>query len=191
MDYLVYSLSSLPADATPLHLLPEQELAEASRRGGYYGRIRSLLRQELSRRTHLPPQEITLEYGTYGKPECREQAFNLSHSRDCLCIAFHHNSIGVDVEYMRPRRMETLAARFMCEEQLARFREQGCRQEDFYRCWCTAEALIKHAGDTMWHAQQYPFCIKGGQVRCLFDNAPLVQLFTPLPGYCGAVAYTI
>lgn len=191
MDYLIYKLSALPADAADLQLLPRHEQESAVRRGNHYALIRTILRQELARRTGLSPSAINFTYGKHGKPYLHEQAFNISHSGDCLCLAFHHAEIGVDVERMRPRHFDSLADRFMCPAQFDAFRAGGSRIEDFYACWSAAEALIKHAGDTMWNARSYPFILQHGRINCLFDNAPLVQLFTPMPGYSGAVAYSL
>lgn len=191
MDYLIYKLSALTADSVDLQLLPRHEQDEAARRGNHYAYIRSILRQELARRTGLSPSGINFTYGKHGKPHLPEQPFNISHSGDCLCLAFHHKDIGVDVERIRPRRVDSLAERFMCPPQLDAFRAGGSRIADFYACWCTAEALVKHAGDTMWNARRYPFILHHDRINCLFDNAPTVRLFTPMPGYCGAVAYSL
>lgn len=190
MDYLIYRLSAL--DFTPnLGLLPPAEQAEAARRGNRYAIIRQLLRQELARRTGLSPAEMAFTYSPHGKPEFPPQPFNISHSGDCLCLAFHHRSIGVDVERMRPRRFHQLAGRFMCPEQLEGFLTRGCPELEFYTCWCAAEALVKHAGDTIWNAPRYPFRYNRGHIECLYDLAPCVKTFSPMPGYVGAVAYTI
>lgn len=189
MDYLVYNLAELPPSAARPELLPPDELAMTARRGASYPLIRTLLRQELSRRTEIPAQEITFHYTEHGKPEYSRQCFNLSHSGDCLCLAFHHTPVGVDVERMRPRSFETLAARFMCEEQLQGFIQRGCPQDEFYACWCTAEALVKQKGDTMWHARSYPFLYRHGRIECLFSPCPMITIFTPMPGYCGVIAY--
>ena len=189
MDYQVYSLAELSSCVPDTSLLPAEEQRVAAQRGEQYARIRSLLRQELRRRTGIPAQEITITYNQHGKPECNAQPFNLSHSGDCLCMAFHHTAIGVDVERIRPRRFESLAARFMAPEQLGGFLSRECPPDEFYVCWCAAEALVKQAGDTMWNARQYPFVYHSGRIHCLFDGAPAVMLFTPMPGYQGAVAY--
>lgn len=191
MDYLLYRFSALESEPVDLQLLPVAEQLEAARRGGHYACIRVLLRQELARRTGQPPADIKFTYSEHGKPEYPAQPFNISHSGDCLCLAFHHCSIGVDVERMRPRRYAELAARTMCPEQLAGFLRRECPQEEFYSCWCASEALVKHAGDTIWNARHYPFLYHHGRIECLFENAPRVEIFTPLPGYMGAVAYTI
>ena len=190
MDYLVYNLAALPASLADTSLFPPEEQEQAALRGCRYALIRTLLRKELSRRCACPPQEIRFSYGPQGKPEYAPQPFNLSHSGDCLCLAFHHLSVGVDVERQRPRDFARLAERFMSPEQLVGFRERDCPQDEFYACWCAAEALVKHAGDTMWHALNYPFIYNHGRIICQFSPAPAIHLFTPMPGYCGAVAYT-
>lgn len=190
MDFLVYNLAELPPATADLALLPPDEAAAATQRGGAYALIRTLLRQELSRRTGTPPQEITFHYGAHGKPEYAPQPFNLSHSGDCLCLAFHHSAVGVDVERICPRNYESLAARFMSPEQLQTFIHRGCPQDEFYACWCAAEALVKQAGDTMWNARAYPFLYRHGYIECQFSPCPQVSLFTPMPGYSGAIAYS-
>ena len=191
MDYLVYSFSALSGQQVPLEPLPPHDQAVAARRGERYARIRTLLRQELSRRSGIPAGDITFTYSEHGKPEFAAQPFNISHSGDCLCMAFHHRCVGVDVERMRPRHFKELAARFMCPEQYEAFLANNCPIKEFYSCWCATEALVKHAGDTVWHAQHYPFVYTNGRIRCLFEGAPTIELFSPMPGYQGAIAYTI
>lgn len=190
MDYLIYQISDLNQDLADMDTLSAEERVLAERRGAQYALIRTILRQEIARRAQVSPGEVEFTYGPNGKPECALQPFNLSHSGDCLCLAFHHKSIGVDVERMRPKRFEALAGRFMTPLQLQGFRERGSTQDEFFACWCAAEALVKHAGDTMWNAKSYPFLYRKGNIECLFEHAPVLQLFTPMPGYCGAVAYT-
>lgn len=190
MDYLIYNLAEIAASAAALDLLPQDELAMADRRGPRFALIRTLLRRELARRTGISARDINFEYGEHGKPECAAQPFNISHSGDCLCLAFHHRAIGVDVEQVRERNYRSLAARFMAPEQYETFCTRGCRQDEFFACWCAAEALVKYAGDTMWNARNYPFIYFQGRIRCLFAHSPEVQLFTPMPGYCGAVAFS-
>ena len=78
MDYLVYSLPALSGQPLPLELLPPRDLAEAARRGERYARIRTLLRQELSRRSGIPAGDITFTYSEHGKPEFAAQPWTAS-----------------------------------------------------------------------------------------------------------------
>ncbi|MDO5449626.1 MAG: 4'-phosphopantetheinyl transferase superfamily protein [Akkermansia sp.] len=192
MHYLVYNSSQIPpaapADAA---LLDAHEQEAYARHGAPYLARRMLLRRELARLTGLQVQGIRLQYGENGKPHFPPQPFNMSHSRDCLCLAFHHREIGVDVEYMRPRPFAALAERFMAAPQLAAFMERGCPQQEFYACWCAAEALVKHAGSGIWHAQgRFPFLYDAGRIVPQFPDAPQVELFSPAPGFMGALAFS-
>lgn len=188
MDYLIYNIPGLNETAIDTSVLSSQEKEEARRRGGDFALIRALLRHEIARRNGVSAAEIPITYGPHGKPECPIQHFNLSHSGECLCLAFHRKPIGVDVERMRPRKFEVLAERFMNAEQLRAFKSRDCPQDEFFACWCAAEALVKLAGDTMWNAKNYPFIYLHGRIVCQFEGAPMVELFSPQPGYCGAVA---
>ncbi len=192
MDYLIYDLAAPHvqqlADAG---LLSADERLAAGRRGGRYVLVRSLLRLELARRLGCSAAAIRLHYNGTGKPLHEGIHFNLSHSGDCLALAFDRSTpVGIDVERIRPRaRLEGLAARIMGEEQLEAFRQRRCPVEEFYACWCAAEALVKRAGTSIWQAAEYPFLYEGGQVRPLREGMPEVRLFTPCPGYRGAIAY--
>jgi GTPase Era involved in 16S rRNA processing len=116
MDYLIYNIGALPRELEDTTLLTPDEQQAAVQRGGNYALFRTLLRHELSRRTGLAAKDISIRYSEHGKPECDVQPFNLSHSGDCLCLAFHHKAVGVDVERIRPRKFQALAERFMCAE---------------------------------------------------------------------------
>ena len=59
---------------------------------------------------------------------------------------------------------------------------------DFFASWCVAEALVKHAGATVWQAREFPFLYHHGRVETLFEGAPNIKIFSPAAGYCGAVA---
>lgn len=192
MDYLLYQLSrqTPPPRREMLSLLDEEERLQYVHRGETYLLARYLLKRELSRRTGLPPREIRFQYSATGKPLLDTCPFNMSHSGDYLCLAFHHRPIGVDIERCRPRRArQALAARFMHPEQREAFLSRGCLPEEFFSCWCAMEALVKQAAATVWQAQDFPFLFREGRVLPLFENAPKVELFEPAPGYCGAVAF--
>ncbi len=196
MDYLLCNLAEeVLQGLADARLLSADERAAAEKRGARYVLTRCLLRRELARRLGGAPQDIRLRYGEHGKPECDGIEFNLSHSGDWLALAFDGKPVGIDIERMRPhRRLNALAARIMAPAQLAAFRERGCPAEEFHACWCTAEALVKQAGASIWQATDYPFVYENGRIRLPASGgqapAPCVRLFTPAPGYQGAVAYS-
>ena len=191
MDYLAYKLSD-PALRQLAHpaLLAEDERAAARKRGERYLLTRCLLRRELARRQGVAPQDLRFSYGAQGKPACEGIEFNLSHSGDRLALAFDRRPVGIDIERVRPRpRLDALAARIMCPAQLDAFRSRGCPVDEFYACWCAAEALVKQAGTSIWQAADFPFAYEGGRIRPLRAGMPALLPFSPAPGYAGAVAY--
>lgn len=188
MDYLIYNTADLPAgDPT---LLNAAEQAVYARRGENYLRIRCALKQELARRCGITAAEVQLTEGEHGKPLFAPQPFNISHSHGLLCMAFHHGAVGVDIELHRPRPTERLARHFMAEAQWRAFKERGCPQQEFFDCWCAAEALVKHAGKSIWQIKEFPFLYENGRIIPLFEGAPAhITLFRPAAGFSGAVVY--
>lgn len=191
MEYLCYNLDKLPLMGEGEHLLTEAESERYGNRPTYAKTARILLKQELERRTGIPAQRIELRYNEHGKPYYPGIFFNSSHSANMLCMAFHHADIGVDIQKKRPRaRREELAKRIMCEEQLRAFINLGCPEDAFFECWCIAEALVKHAGATIWQAPDFPFILHPTHVELLRDNTLTVERFRPASDFYGAVAYT-
>lgn len=189
MHYLLFHLDELPP--ADFALPDSREREQAAVRGDRYRRIRCQLRRELERLSGIPAADIRFTYSEAGKPLLAEQPFNISHSGNLLCMAFHRNAVGVDVQQHRPvSRLRSVAERILSEEQLAALELFGFPEQEFFDCWCAAEALVKWAGDSIFNARRYPFIYDSGHIRPLFENAPRVQLFTPEPGYSGAVAYT-
>ncbi len=192
MDYLVYNLAAPQVMAlADARLLSEDEREAAARRGERYLLVRSLLRRELARRLGGDAAGIRLHYNGTGKPLHPHIHFNISHSGDCLAMAFDQAApVGIDVERIRPRaRLESLAARIMAPEQFAAFRARQCPDDEFYACWCAAEALVKCAGTGIWQAAGQPFLYGQGRIHPLAAGMPQVMLFSPRPGYQGAIAY--
>ncbi len=188
MHYQVYSISELKEAEVPVCLSAEEKQVQ-ERRGSEFALIRSLLRFELAGRLHCRPEEIDIRTGTHGKPYCPGIEFNISHSHDCLCMAFHHRAIGVDVEIIRPRPYERLARHVMADTQLEAFLSRDCPEREFFACWCAAEALVKMAGDTIWNAKKYPFIYQEGNIILLENCDTQVRLFDAAPGYMGAIAF--
>lgn len=188
MDYLLFRLDSLPEGDVALLDAAEQEAFGA--RGERYLRVRSQLKRELERRTGTAAADIRFTYTPAGKPLFAAQNFNISHSGELLCMAFHGGAVGVDIQQHRPvAHLRKIAERILGEEQMAALELFGFPPQEFFDCWSTAEALVKWAGDSILHARRYPFIYDSGRIRPLFEGAPRVQLFRPAEGYSGAVAF--
>lgn len=188
MDYLCYRLSELKEASVDTTVLTdaEQQLSETRRMA------RALLRHEIARRTGIPAAQVVFSYNEHGKPLTTGIHFNISHSADFLCMAFHHEAVGVDIQQKRRQAaISKLAPRIMCREQLERFKAGGERAEDFYRCWSIAEALVKLHGSTIWQAQEYPFLLFENGVKYSREDAIAIETFQPHPDYYGAVAYRL
>lgn len=188
MDYLCYRFSELPITEMDFSILSAEEQLFTFKRK----QARLLLRQEIARRTHQAPADIRFSTNEHGKPYTEGIHFNISHSQDLLCLAFHHSDIGVDIQHKCEKyNIDRLAPRMMSEEQLQRFNNSTERERDFYYCWSIAEALVKLHGSTIWHAKDYPFILHGTSVSLSFENEIEVQLFQPQQGYYGAIAYRL
>lgn len=188
MDYLLFRLDSLPEGDLSLLDAAEQEAHAA--RGESYLRVRSQLKRELARRTGTAAADIRFTYTPAGKPLFPSQDFNISHSGELLCMAFHGGAVGVDIQQHRDvAHLRSVAERILGEEQLAALELFGFPPQEFFDCWCTAEALVKWAGDSIFNARRYPFIYDAGHIRPLFEGAPHVQIFHPAGGYSGAIAF--
>ena len=190
MDYLLYNLAEHTATEADTQLLDAYECEQYAARGETYLIARALLKKELSRRSGVPAGDIHFCYNEHGKPTWPQQHFNMSHSARLLCLAFHHAEIGVDIQQIRTvRRMDDIALRIMSSQQLEQFRAHGSSPEEFFTCWSIAEALVKLHGATIWDACNYPYTYAHGRVSLPAEYADIgVHLFTPAPGFCGAVA---
>ncbi len=188
MDYLCYKLSEMDEASVDTAVLTEaeQQLSPMRRLA------RALLRHEIARRTGISAAKVPFTYNEHGKPLTDGLHFNISHSADFLCMAFHHEAVGVDIQQKRRHAdIGKLAPRIMCSEQLERFRERGEREEDFYTCWSIAEALVKLHGSTIWKAADYPFLLFENGAKYCNDTAITIDTFQPHPDYYGAVAYRL
>lgn len=116
-----------------------------------------LARQMISTYCNVAPEEISFEYGLYGKPNAKylDVEFNISHSDEMAVCAISDNPIGIDVEMIRP--IGTNILRKLCtdvdleyifgngtitnnlpsdfdEQQLHRFYEVWTAKEAYFKC---------------------------------------------------------
>ncbi len=190
MDYLLYDLDKLQAAPEDELLLDSHESEQYAKRGEKYLITRALLKKEIARRLHTNAADITFSYNEHGKPFLTDIHFNISHSANMLCFAFHRAPIGVDIQQIRPvKRMQQLASRIMSPPQWKQFRASDTQETDFFTCWCIAEALVKLHGSGIWYAEQYPYRYENGRATISAALPSVsIHLFSPAPGFCGAIA---
>ena len=165
---------------------------------------RGLLRILLSRYLNLKSQKINFRYAEKGKPYLQHPSnikFNLSHSKNCIVLAFTKNiEIGIDVEYTK-NNLEILqvADSFFSKQEIKELKslQPIYRLSAFYNCWTRKEAFIKATGDGLsFPLNQFTVSLessKSAEIKeILWDNKEKdlwsLETFTPQKDYIGAVA---
>jgi len=116
---------------------------------------RGILRTILARYVEMPPQELQLATGKFGKPELSDVChsppkFSLTHSQGMAMIALAQTScVGVDLECVQP--LPDLGSMInVCLSPSERGNLQALphslRLECFYRYWTCKEAWLKALG---------------------------------------------
>ncbi|MDJ0556871.1 MAG: 4'-phosphopantetheinyl transferase superfamily protein [Microcoleaceae cyanobacterium MO_207.B10] len=115
---------------------------------------RATLRKILSLYLNLEPSQLKFTYSERGKPTLSIPTsilFNLSHSQDLALYAITKvNSIGIDLEYIRPMNdAKSLAKRFFSAQEykfISQLLPQQ-QQETFFKIWTCKEAYLKATGE--------------------------------------------
>jgi len=164
---------------------------------------RGTLRTLLGRYLNTSPDHVQFRYGDKGKPALVEPLasmgleFNLSHSEDLMvCAIAHQQAIGIDLEYLRPvTDLENLTQRFFTPREHAAIHAlEGDRCiRSFFQHWTCKEAVLKATGNGLMSLSAIEICLQHDTAKLVQHNdasAPAwsLQLFTPAPGYIGAVA---
>lgn len=165
---------------------------------------RGLLRILLSRYLNIKSQKINFRYAEKGKPYLEHPSnikFNLSHSKNCIVLAFTKNiELGIDVEYAK-NNLEILqvAESFFSKQEIKALKsiQSIYRLSAFYNCWTRKEAFIKATGDGLsFPLNQFTVSLESSEsaelVETRWDNKEKdlwsLETFTPQKDYIGAVA---
>ena len=98
------------------------------------------------------PEDAHLEFTDAGKPYFKEKNifFNISHSCGFVICATDSESLGIDVEKLRPiPNRDRLASRFFCEEEKEFIKNHADPNLAFLRIWTKKEAFLKYLGHIM------------------------------------------
>lgn len=141
----------------------------------YRAELRTILGQKLG----LQAQEVPLLITEQGKPyiDGHPLYFNLSHSYHRAILATAPFEIGIDLEWMNPRRdMGRLARRFYAPAEAEAMSQlsEGKLLLHFYRAWTAKEAAYKLVGGEFsrilhhsWSAGTQEF--EGKQIQLEFE----------------------
>ncbi|KKD38564.1 4'-phosphopantetheinyl transferase family protein [Limnoraphis robusta] len=135
----------------------EQERARRYRQKRDHVRFvgaRGVLRMILAGYLGVSPSEVEFSYSERGKPFLKANStgikFNVSHSEDKALLAIALNRrVGIDVEYIRPIEVLSLAKRFFRESEYSLLStSQGMEQlRGFFQLWTAKEAYLKATGE--------------------------------------------
>jgi len=114
-----------------------------------FRRGRILLRNIFGRALNIPPKNVTLTLGEYGKPFVGGIHFNMSHTEGVMILAVSQGEIGVDVETPSPGRdIRGLVNRYFTRVEREQFAAlpPALQAEAFLRGWTCKEAVLKALG---------------------------------------------
>lgn len=156
------AIVDIPSDRLQVYqeTLSPDELERAQRFKGSQLRqrftaARGILRQILARYLRIPPGDIRLLSGPFGKPLLQDPAgstlhFNVSHSQQLAVYAVSHDlEVGIDLEEDRDSLdYAGLAERICSPEEFMVFQNlpQAEQRAAFFRCWTRKEAFVKALG---------------------------------------------
>jgi 4'-phosphopantetheinyl transferase len=145
------------AEGELARVLTESELrqADAYVRPGSRERFvarRSLLRHVLGARLDSDPRRIRFVRERYGKPRLScpsDLRFNVSDTEGVVAVPLARGrEVGVDVEFLKPRRLVALATSTFARSELEAFMSvpDRSRRAAFYEQWTSKEAYAKALG---------------------------------------------
>lgn len=137
---------------------------------------RALLRSVLSRYLGLPPQQVRLCAGLFGKPHLdissQKLHFNLAHTRGiAVCGVTRHGEIGVDVERHDRRINLQLAHRYFAPEEVESLNRLPLQEQPrrFLELWTLKEAFVKAVGTGLrMPLDSFAFHISSRDARLLY-----------------------
>ena len=149
-----------------------------------YLRAQAGLRRVLGLYLGIPPGAVAFTHGPAGKPTidpaCGGLEFNLTTTADLALVAISRGAeVGVDCEWIRPRRdIASVARRMFTPEQVTELlaTPESARLERFYRAWTALEADAKADGRGLFRP------------RAPGARPPRIMHRVPAPGHIAAVA---
>jgi 4'-phosphopantetheinyl transferase len=109
-----------------------------------------LVRTVISRKLAMSDDEISFHLNRFGKPLLSSNPhfhFNISHSGRYVACAIDAETVGIDVQVIRPINLE-IARRFFSSEELEYILTHlgDAQKTDFFNIWTMKESYIKRSG---------------------------------------------
>lgn len=130
------------------------------------------------------------ERGKRGKPHLPDYApFNISHAGDYAVLALSHQTVGVDLERIRPLEWQRIALRFFHPKERAYLEQSAEPESDFFRIWTLKESYMKAEGTGFSISPASFAVLPSGEESALFlgETAYRFTRRHAFPGYCLSV----
>jgi len=131
--------------------------------------------------------------GTRGKPALPgETPFNLTHAGDLAVLALSAESVGVDLELVRPIDWRKISARYFHPGEQAYLLSSADPLESFFWIWTLKESYVKAEGSGLSVPLGKFSIVPQGEDGALLDQESpyLFRRFHDFPGYCLSLCGT-
>ena len=139
----------------------------------------------------LPRSELTISVSPGGKPffsNHRELHFSISHAGVYVMAVLSDLPVGVDIEPVRHKNMDSLARRIMKEDHYASWCLCPDRERAFFRYWVALEAYLKWTGEGL-AGLSHENCGRGNYIRAAlpedgYEACVWTEAVPDLPSVC-------
>ena len=110
-----------------------------------------LIRSEICRTTGLSNKQLQYSTNNFGKPLLVNNLhihFNISHTDHYIACAVSDESVGIDIELIKPVDIK-IAERFFTTDKIV-YVKHGEREQRFYEVWTKKESYIKWEGKGLY-----------------------------------------
>ncbi len=151
-------------------------------------RKRSLLGKLMVRKycieNNMPFDWTDWKIDAFGKPFLSNGLFfNISHSEKYVCVAFSNTCIGVDIEIVKPLKVDGLLHFFHQDEQDYMQSSQG-KLDTFYTIWTRKEAYLKAKGVGLSESLNKVSCLSNCIVQ---EKVWFIHTLEVISGYKTAI----
>jgi 4'-phosphopantetheinyl transferase len=129
-------------------------------------------------------------HGTRGKPHLQDETpFNITHAGDYAVLALSRQSVGVDLELIRPIDWQKIASRFFHADELAYLERSADPAREFFTIWTLKESFLKAEGLGFSISPAGFAVLPDGErsAKLAEESAYRFKRFGDFPGYCLSV----